>query len=919
MSYVVTKYASRDATFIDGKIFGNETKRRKKNYHQHDKTLTHFISIIPPPNQTGQDRIDITKMKLNLYIIVSYFLCLTSAVLVNEAFGSREAVNYLYGQDLKNFHLLKNNILVVTNSFDQLLGIDVIHDDSISWKIQLNDLKSNKIVSTDSKIFVYGSTHEIFQIDYHGHLEIIDIGSIPKKLYGIKNGILIIDSENNLKYYDSDKKILPIQSDVSFIRVDQDLSGTFVIINDKKLIKFSKIGKILYSIDLAVGSIKEFKSGIILTENDQIFKFNEHDKAFKRIENDSFKNLVIIDKDNLYSTLSESLQLIRIKDKAATLVDVIKVKTNSKIDLFSTPLNEFIGISNGNIKDFYDLTDFIETKDSKSIKHFIFKVAKDFPYNFITIEDNQLNLLSMDTNLFGELFNLADGLKVKNITPKYHQYSSKLNKYLIIDEPESELAKSEYELILHESDSKFILTNWIHRVVRHLGELGRFITSLGYKNLFTSQVDSIKFVKLIVFYDEDHRKLVSVKSNNFDIAWELPINKSGDFIALAQTGNEEITIVFKSLIVKVNSRNGTVIDQKPNDGGYTNVFQVQDALAFENKNGFTLVGNLTENVYFRKAINNDEIVGYVISPGSTKSAQTWSYKFDAQIVSWTNIPADSTTSSLGIPLANKSVLYKYLNPNTISVLTFKDGVLKFYLIDGISGNLLYSQTHNSGETIDPTSVNLIMDDNWIIYSYFTIQPRLEQRINVIDLFDSEYSPDANKSSINVAKFSAKSFVYPERILNLQNTRSVYGITLKSIVALTELGNLIEIPKFILNSRRPENDVNKEEYANDFNMVPYDPIIAKTNLQILNHKYQLKNNGEILIKPTSFESTSVICFFNNENQYCGLIQPSNSFDLLSQGFDKVKLLITIGILLIGFIASKPFVFNKKLNAQWLDRK
>ena len=81
---------------------------------------------------------------------------------------------------------MKNNILVVTNSFDQLLGIDVIHDDSILWKIQLNDLKSNKIVSTDSKIFVYGSTYEIFQIDYHGHLEIIDIGSIPKNYMVLK-------------------------------------------------------------------------------------------------------------------------------------------------------------------------------------------------------------------------------------------------------------------------------------------------------------------------------------------------------------------------------------------------------------------------------------------------------------------------------------------------------------------------------------------------------------------------------------------------------------------------------------------------------------------------------------------------------------------------------------------------------------
>jgi hypothetical protein len=212
-----------------------------------------------------------------------------------------------------------------------------------------------------------------------------------------------------------------------------------------------------------------------------------------------------------------------------------------------------------------------------------------------------------------------------------------------------------------------------------------------------------------------------------------------------------------------------------------------------------------------------------------------------------------------------------------------------------------------------------MDDNWIIYSFFTTQPRLEQRINVIDLFDAEYSSTAHKSSINIARISTKSFVYPERILKLQSTKSVYGITLKSIIALTELGNLIEIPKFILNSRRPENDANRANYANDFNMVPYDPIIAKTNFQVLNHKYQLKNNGEILIKPTAFESTSVICFFNSENQYCGLIQPSNSFDLLSQGFDKVKLLITIAILLVGFIVSKPFVFNKKLNAQWLDRK
>ena len=74
-----------------------------------------------------------------------------------------------------------------------------------------------------------------------------------------------------------------------------------------------------------------------------------------------------------------------------------------------------------------------------------------------------------------------------------------------------------------------------------------------------------------------------------------------------------------------------------------------------------------------------------------------------------------------------------------------------------------------------------------------------------------------------------------------------------------------------------------------------------------------------MKPTLFESTSVICYFNNENQFCSVIQPSSSFDLLNKGFDKIKLLITIVVLFAGFIISKPFVFNKKLNAQWIDRK
>ena len=118
-----------------------------------------------------------------------------------------------------------------------------------------------------------------------------------------------------------------------------------------------------------------------------------------------------------------------------------------------------------------------------------------------------MNLLLINDQLVGEVYSLFDGSKVESIYPQFHQYSSKANKYIIVDEPESESIKHELELILHEGDGVYVLTNWIRRVTRHLAELGKFVSSFNYKNLFTSN-ESIGFVKLIVFYDEEYKSLL---------------------------------------------------------------------------------------------------------------------------------------------------------------------------------------------------------------------------------------------------------------------------------------------------------------------------------------------------------------------------------------------------------------------------
>lgn len=167
--------------------------------------------------------------------------------------------------------------------------------------------------------------------------------------------------------------------------------------------------------------------------------------------------------------------------------------------------------------------------------------------------------------MVGEVYSLFDGSKVESIQPQIHQYSSKASKYIIIDEPESESIKHELELILHEGDGVYVLTNWIRRVTRHLSELGKFVSSFNFKNLFASN-ESIGFVKLIVFYDEDYKKFVAVKSNNFAIAWELPIQD--DFITLRQIRNGNIIGIFKSTILEINTADGSIVNETANDSGF---------------------------------------------------------------------------------------------------------------------------------------------------------------------------------------------------------------------------------------------------------------------------------------------------------------------------------------------------------------
>ncbi|GEQ67367.1 hypothetical protein JCM33374_g1031 [Metschnikowia sp. JCM 33374] len=281
------------------------------------------------------------------------------------------------------------------------------------------------------------------------------------------------------------------------------------------------------------------------------------------------------------------------------------------------------------------------------------------------------------------------------------------------------------------------------------------------------------------------------------------------------------------------------------------------------------------------------------------------------------------TTAGGIARYDRSVLYKYLNPNLVSIISKGKDTLSLSLVDGITGAVIHTQQH-SGETIDIDSICIIQNDNWVVYSMYVTSPVSEQRIVVIDLFqESKDVSGAPKTSFKTANVTAStnSFIYPEKILSLASTDTKFGITVKSIIALTESGSLVEIPKYLLNSRRVDGrKMTTNDQMDDFGMLPYEPVIHHNTFKILNHKNKLhisKNNNKILLSPTDLESTSVVCFVNEFNEFCTVVQPSSSYDLLKSEFDKPKLILTIVALLAAYIITKPFVDSKKLNSKWVD--
>ncbi|CAH8434876.1 unnamed protein product [Schistosoma haematobium] len=367
------------------------------------------------------------------------------------------------------------------------------------------------------------------------------------------------------------------------------------------------------------------------------------------------------------------------------------------------------------------------------------------------------------------------------------------------------------------------------------------------------------------------------------------------------------------------------------------------------------------------------LTGYRIDPVSSdgkslKATRVWRMLLSPDsspvnkhiIVSAASRPPSEHIYSVGRVLGDRSVLYKYLNPNLIAVLTIGGDIsshtntLVIYLIDVVAGRILYSAVHR--RCSEP--ISLVHSENWIIYTYYN-HKSLRNEATVIELYEPTKlsgelcasqsipspwqlflsnlipswllsNPSSSKGSGDLSGFSRFSSLFRasdvdgfcgstgENSLIPQVLQQSYilntpprsgavtvsvterGITAKNIILALQRNSLIELPKSFFDPRR-SLDMTSELMEEGVH--PYAPVLPFSDQAMITYNQSIMRIRAIRTAPTGLESTGLV-FAYGLDLFFTRISPSQTYDLLKEDFDYTAIAtVTLGMIIASIVSCR----------------
>lgn len=255
-----------------------------------------------------------------------------------------------------------------------------------------------------------------------------------------------------------------------------------------------------------------------------------------------------------------------------------------------------------------------------------------------------------------------------------------------------------------------------------------------------------------------------------------------------------------------------------------------------------------------------------------------------------------------------TILYKYLNPNLLVVLTLnKEGTLFLFLIDSVTGNILHRAAHANASG----PVNALQFEHTVLYQFYDKELQRYQVV-VNDLFESskpeERIPfESSQSAVPIV--ARQAYVFPTAFVAMGVTVSQQNIAARQILLGLPAGGLYALDRKFVDTRRP---TKKEAAIPD--IPPYQPGLPYSPLNVLNYDQTLHHIREIVTAPTHLES-HVLVFSYGTELFCGRAIPSGNFDRLSENFNKPALTLTVSGMIGVAIVTGQMAHRRRLNMSW----
>nr|XP_020475125.1 ER membrane protein complex subunit 1 isoform X1 [Monopterus albus]XP_020475132.1 ER membrane protein complex subunit 1 isoform X2 [Monopterus albus] len=272
--------------------------------------------------------------------------------------------------------------------------------------------------------------------------------------------------------------------------------------------------------------------------------------------------------------------------------------------------------------------------------------------------------------------------------------------------------------------------------------------------------------------------------------------------------------------------------------------------------------------------------------------------------------------SQGRVMGDRSVLYKYLNPNLLAVVTESTDLhqersfVGILLLDGVTGRIIHEAVQRKARG----PVHVVHSENWVVYEYWSTKSRRNE-FSVIELYEGmELYNSTAFSSLDrphAPQVLQQSYIFPSSISTMEATLTEKGITSRHLLIGLPAGGILSLPKMFLDPRRPEivSEQSREE-----NLIPYSPELLIRTEWFVNYNQTVSRVRGIYTAPSGLESTCLVVAYGLDI-YHTRVYPSKQFDVLKDDYDYMLISSVLFALFFATMISKRLAEVKLLNRAW----